>query len=87
MQPVDPLSLWERDPFDPAVVEVNGEKRIVARGAEDDKGQFMTFVEAARAWIAETGRLPVNLTVLLEGEEESASPSMIPFLTAERARS
>jgi acetylornithine deacetylase/succinyl-diaminopimelate desuccinylase-like protein len=82
VQPVDPLTLWERDPFDPAVIEVNGEKRIVARGADDDKGQLMTFVEAARAWMAVEGRLPVNLTVLFEGEEESASPSMIPFLTA-----
>ncbi len=81
VQPVDPLSLWERDPFDPAVVEVNGEKRIVARGAEDDKGQLMTFVEAARAWMAAAGKLPLNVTVLFEGEEESASPSMIPFLT------
>jgi acetylornithine deacetylase/succinyl-diaminopimelate desuccinylase-like protein len=81
VQPVDPIGLWERDPFDPAVVEVNGEKRIVARGAEDDKGQLMTFIEAVRAWHAETGGLPVNLTVLLEGEEESASPSMVPFLT------
>jgi len=56
--------------------------RIVARGAQDDKGQFMTFVEAARAWMKVTGKLPVNLTVLIEGEEESASPSMVPFLTA-----
>lgn len=81
VQPVDPLSLWEHDPFTPTVAEVDGEKRIMARGAEDDKGQLMTFVEAARAWLAETGRLPVNLTVLFEGEEESASPSMVPFLT------
>jgi acetylornithine deacetylase/succinyl-diaminopimelate desuccinylase-like protein len=43
VQPVDPIGLWERDPFDPAVVEVDGEKRIVARGAEDDKGQLMTL--------------------------------------------
>jgi acetylornithine deacetylase/succinyl-diaminopimelate desuccinylase-like protein len=85
VQPVDPLALWERDPFDPAVVDVNGEKQIKARGAEDDKGQLMTFVEAARAWLAETGRLPVNLTVLLEGEEESSSPSLVPFLTANAA--
>jgi acetylornithine deacetylase/succinyl-diaminopimelate desuccinylase-like protein len=82
VQPVDPLSLWERNPFDPAVIEADGEKRIVARGAQDDKGQFMTFVEAARAWMKATGKLPVNLTVLIEGEEESASPSMVPFLTA-----
>jgi len=84
VQPVDPLSLWEREPFDPAVVEVDGEKRIVGRGAEDDKGQLMTFVEAARAWMAVEDKLPINLTVLLEGEEESASPSMIPFLTENR---
>src|SRR3712207_1424794 len=45
VQPVDPVGLWDRDPFDPALVEVNGEKRIVGRGAEDDKGQLMTFVE------------------------------------------
>jgi len=85
VQPVDPLDLWERNPFEPAVVEVNGEKRIAARGSADDKGQLMTFVEAARAWMAVDGRLPVNLTVLLEGEEESASPSMIPFLTENTA--
>jgi acetylornithine deacetylase/succinyl-diaminopimelate desuccinylase-like protein len=84
VQPVDPVSLWDGDPFDPAVVDVNGEKQIRARGAEDDKGQLMTFVEAARAWMAETGGLPVNLTVLFEGEEESSSPSMVPFLTAAR---
>ena len=82
VQPVDPLDLWERDPFDPAIVEVGGEKRILARGAEDDKGQLMTFLEAARAWMQVAGRLPVNLTVFLEGEEESASPSLIPFMTA-----
>ncbi len=82
VQPVDPVGLWERDPFDPAIVDVQGEKRIVGRGAQDDKGQLMTFVEAARAWMAVGRGLPVNLTVLIEGEEESASPSMIPFLTA-----
>ncbi len=81
VQPVDPLELWARDPFDPAIAEVDGEKRILARGAADDKGQLMTFFEAARAWMNIEGRLPVNLTVLLEGEEESSSPSMVPFLT------
>ncbi len=85
VQPVDPLSLWARDPFDPAVVDVDGEKQIVGRGAEDDKGQLMTFVEAARAWMAVAGKLPVNLTVLFEGEEESASPSMVPFLNENAA--
>ncbi len=81
VQPIDPLELWTRDPFDPAVVDVDGEKQITGRGVSDDKGQLLTFVEAARAWIAETGGLPINVTVFLEGEEESASPSMIPFLT------
>ncbi|HSG95234.1 MAG TPA: M20/M25/M40 family metallo-hydrolase, partial [Afifellaceae bacterium] len=81
VQPVDPLDLWTRDPFDPAVIDVNGEKQITGRGASDDKGQLLTFVEAARAWMAQTGGLPVNVTVFFEGEEESASPSMVPFLT------
>lgn len=80
VQPVDPLDLWTRDPFDPGIVEVNGEKQITGRGASDDKGQLMTFLEAARAWSAQTGALPINVTVLIEGEEESASPSMVPFL-------
>lgn len=80
VQPADPLELWTRDPFEPAVVEEEGETRIVARGACDDKGQLMTFLEACRALMAETGKLPINVTVLLEGEEESASPSLEPFL-------
>ncbi len=80
VQPVDPLEQWRRDPFDPALVDVDGEMQITGRGACDDKGQLMTFVEAARAWTTETGGLPVNVTVLIEGEEESASPSLIPFL-------
>jgi acetylornithine deacetylase/succinyl-diaminopimelate desuccinylase-like protein len=81
VQPVDPLELWARDPFDPAVIDVDGENQITGRGASDDKGQLLTFVEAARAWTAETGGLPINVTVFFEGEEESASPSMVPFLT------
>ncbi|ENN95297.1 dipeptidase [Bartonella vinsonii] len=84
VQPVDPLSLWEDDPFTPSIKEKNGEKVICARGASDDKGQFMTFVEACRAFKKETGQLPVKVTILCEGEEESASPSLIPFLKANR---
>lgn len=85
VQPVDPLELWEWDPFEPAIVtREDGTKIIVARGSSDDKGQLMTFVEAARAFISETGDLPVDVTVLFEGEEESGSPSLHPFLEANK---
>jgi acetylornithine deacetylase/succinyl-diaminopimelate desuccinylase-like protein len=57
-------------------------KIIVARGSSDDKGQLMTFIEACRAWLEEHGRLPLDVTVLIEGEEESGSPSLLPFLAA-----
>ena len=80
VQPVDPLNLWNRDPFDPAMEEVNGEKVIRGRGASDDKGQLMTFVEACRAWKAEHGSLPCKITFFFEGEEESGSPSLVPFM-------
>ena len=80
VQPVDPLELWARDPFDPAIEETAKGKVIRARGASDDKGQLMTFLEACRAWKAVHGTLPCKLTIFLEGEEESGSPSLIPFL-------
>ena len=80
VQPVDPLDQWRRDPFDPALEETPDGPVIRARGASDDKGQLMTFLEACRAWSDETGRLPCRITVLLEGEEESGSPSLVPFL-------
>jgi acetylornithine deacetylase/succinyl-diaminopimelate desuccinylase-like protein len=80
VQPVDPLDLWHRDPFDPAVEETAKGPVIRARGASDDKGQLMTFLEACRAWKAVHGTLPCRLTIFLEGEEESGSPSLIPFL-------
>ena len=80
VQPVDPLDLWDRDPFDPEIQDGPNGKLIRARGASDDKGQLMTFVEACRAWKAVHGSLPVKLTLFFEGEEESGSPSLIPFL-------
>jgi acetylornithine deacetylase/succinyl-diaminopimelate desuccinylase-like protein len=83
VQPVDPLDLWEKPPFEPRLVETaGGRKWIAARGAADDKGQTMTFIEALRAWKAVRGRLPVGVTLLLEGEEESGSANLKPFLTA-----
>jgi acetylornithine deacetylase/succinyl-diaminopimelate desuccinylase-like protein len=80
VQPVDPLALWSRDPFDPQIEETPAGQVIRGRGASDDKGQLMTFLEACRAWKAEHGTLPCRLTIFLEGEEESGSPSLIPFM-------
>jgi acetylornithine deacetylase/succinyl-diaminopimelate desuccinylase-like protein len=85
VQPVDPLDLWTAPPFEPHIVEgPGGRKEIFGRGTSDDKGQLMTFLEACRAHIAVNGALPLRITVLLEGEEESGSPSLEPFLEANR---
>ncbi|TCP61864.1 acetylornithine deacetylase/succinyl-diaminopimelate desuccinylase-like protein [Rhodovulum bhavnagarense] len=85
VQPVDPLDLWARDPFDPAIEDTSKGRVIRARGASDDKGQLMTFVEACRAWLAVHGTLPARITMFFEGEEESGSPSLVPFLEQNRA--
>jgi acetylornithine deacetylase/succinyl-diaminopimelate desuccinylase-like protein len=84
VQPPDPLELWDSEPFDPQIVEGAHGKRLVARGAVDDKGQLMMFVEAFRAWTMEHGTLPVKVVVMLEGEEESGSPSLDAFLEQHR---
>lgn len=85
VQPVDPLNLWDNDPFDPQLEDTPKGRVIRGRGTADDKGQLMTFLEACRAWKAVHGALPCRLTVLLEGEEENTSPSLIPFLQANAA--
>lgn len=83
VQPVDPLSLWDTDPFEPQVKTLaDGTRVIVGRGTSDDKGQLMTFVEACRAWRAVTGALPVKVSLLLEGEEESGGKNLPPFIEA-----
>jgi acetylornithine deacetylase/succinyl-diaminopimelate desuccinylase-like protein len=81
VQPVDPLDLWERPPFEPRIVTLaDGRKVISARGACDDKGQIMTFIEACRAFNAVTGKLPLPITMMIEGEEESGSKHLFDFV-------
>ncbi|MET0967846.1 MAG: M20/M25/M40 family metallo-hydrolase [Tardiphaga sp.] len=86
VQPVDPLELWHRPPFEPVVTKhADGRDIIVARGAQDDKGQLSTFIEACRAWKDVTGTLPIDLTICIEGEEEVGSKNFVPFLEANKA--
>ena len=81
VQPVDPLDLWKTPPFEPRIEKLpDGRKIIVARGACDDKGQVMTFVEACRAFKAVTGKLPLPITMMIEGEEECGSKSLFGFV-------
>jgi acetylornithine deacetylase/succinyl-diaminopimelate desuccinylase-like protein len=82
VQPVDPLDLWSRPPFEPVVA--NG--RVFGRGAADDKGQVHIHLSAAEAWLRTAGRLPVNLRFVFEGEEESGSDHLDPWLEANRHR-
>jgi acetylornithine deacetylase/succinyl-diaminopimelate desuccinylase-like protein len=79
VQPVDPLSLWRSPPFEPKLEPGPHGEQIVARGASDDKGQLMTFIEACRAFKA-FGGPPCQITALFEGEEETGSPSLPAFL-------
>ncbi len=80
VQPADPLELWTSPPFEPAIVDGPRGTRVVARGAVDDKGQVMGIVEALRAWHALAGGPPCPVTLMIEGEEESGSKSLEPFM-------
>ncbi|WP_293451727.1 M20/M25/M40 family metallo-hydrolase [Planktotalea sp.] len=80
VQPVDPLDLWDMPPFEPQVEDTENGQVIRGRGASDDKGQLMTFIEACRAWKEIHGKLPCKITFFFEGEEESGSPSLVPFM-------
>ena len=86
VQPPEPLDLWEHPPFEPTIVQAEHGPRMVARGAVDDKGQVMTFLEAFRGWHKVHGTLPAEITVLIEGEEETGSPSLPDFLKSHRDR-
>ncbi len=84
VQPPDPLELWESPPFEPVIRKAVGGpdqpgERIVARGAVDDKGQVITFLEALMAWKETTGSIPIKLSVLIEGEEEMGSKNLYGY--------
>lgn len=88
VQPADPIELWESDPFTPVRKPAEGEmgERVVARGACDDKGQVMMYLEAMRAAF-ETSGVPgggVRFTVMIEGEEESGSVNLENFVRDHR---
>ncbi|MBH25468.1 MAG: peptidase M20 [Myxococcales bacterium] len=80
VQPPDPLELWDSGPFEPTIRD----GKIVARGAADDKGQFLTHIKALEAHMAVRGELPVNVKVLIEGEEEIGSKNLAPYLEAHK---
>jgi acetylornithine deacetylase/succinyl-diaminopimelate desuccinylase-like protein len=80
VQPVDPLELWKSDPFD---AEQRGEN-LYGRGASDMKGQLVALLQAFEA-VGKAGRAAVNLKFLIEGEEETGSPSLEAFLKANAA--
>ncbi len=82
VQPVDPLELWVRPPFEPRVED----GRIYGRGVADDKGQVHLHLWAARAWLATHGRLPLNIRYVIEGEEEDGSPNFEAWLKANTER-
>ncbi len=78
VQPADPLNLWKHPPFEPAV----GDGRIFARGATDDKGNLFIPLIVAESMLKSSGRLPVNVKFLFEGQEEIGSPNLPNFLEA-----
>jgi acetylornithine deacetylase/succinyl-diaminopimelate desuccinylase-like protein len=81
-QPVDPLALWDADPFDPQLRD----GRVFARGASDDKGGMLATILAVEALLKSDGTLPVNVKCFFEGQEEIGSPTMAAFVTANRER-
>ncbi len=85
VQPADPLEEWETAPFQPTIKYNKNEKIVCARGASDDKGQLLTFLNACEAYFHVGGDIPCKISILIEGEEESGSPSLLPFLLENKA--
>lgn len=82
VQPPDPLDEWISPPFEPTRRDGN----LYARGATDDKGQMLTHVKSAQAWLKTKGSLPLQLKFVIEGEEEVGSGNLIGFLQKEKKR-
>jgi succinyl-diaminopimelate desuccinylase len=82
VQPPDPLNEWQSPPFEPTVRNGN----IYARGATDDKGQMLTHLKSAEAWIETEGKLPLQLKFLIEGEEEVGSANLEPFIAQHKQK-
>ncbi|TVQ72402.1 MAG: dipeptidase [Balneolaceae bacterium] len=82
VQPPDPLDEWKTPPFEPTVRD----GKIYARGASDDKGQSYTHIKAIESFLKTGTELPVNVKFIIEGEEEIGSPSLVPFLAANKDR-
>lgn len=80
VQPVDPLNLWDSPPFEPTMRD----GKLYARGAVDDKAGVFGNLVAFEAMLATSGTLPINIKVMFEGEEESGSPNMAPFVAAHK---
>src|SRR6185369_1005406 len=78
-QPPEPLDLWQSPAFEPTIRN----NAIYARGAVDDKGQVWCHINSVLAW-QQHGGVPVNLTLLIEGEEEIGSPNLQPFVAKHR---
>ncbi len=76
VQPVDPIELWKSNPFEPVIIN----KKIYARGANDNKGQNFVHIKSVEAFMKTKGTLPVNVKFLFEGEEEVGSTSLTKFI-------
>ena len=82
VQPVDPLNEWDTPPFEPDIRD----GQIFARGSTDDKGQVFAHVKALEFYLRDHGDLPINLKLLIEGEEEIGSPNLTPFIEAHKQK-